>query len=231
MADLPQEFLQRFSQLEERVQSLGQENAQLRSQNEFLAQNLSKGKGKGGAEAAGPPPGLQHNNSIDTRMIGKPRNFSGKDEDWVHFSTVIKAYASAINPALSGLMKMAESPASVKNEDLDPAAERWSMQLFYILAMLLEGRAQDKVRVAGDGEGAHLWQLLILEHEPKTAARRTVVFQQVLAFTWSSDVLRSIDAFDILVKKYETVSGNVVADETKHGILVNGLSAVQDGGA
>jgi len=53
MADLPQEFLQRFSQLEERVQSLGQENAQLRSQNEFLAQNLSKGKGKGGAEAAG----------------------------------------------------------------------------------------------------------------------------------------------------------------------------------
>ena len=59
------------------------------------------------------------------------------------------------NPALSELMKRVETSVSVKNEDLDPEAERWSMQLFYILAMVLEGRAQDKVRVAGNGEGVH----------------------------------------------------------------------------
>ena len=45
MADLPQELLQRFAKLETRVQSLSQENVQLRSQNEFLAANI-KGKGK-----------------------------------------------------------------------------------------------------------------------------------------------------------------------------------------
>ena len=33
----------------------------------ILAANI-KGKGKGGAEAAGPPPGLHHNDSIDTNF-------------------------------------------------------------------------------------------------------------------------------------------------------------------
>ena len=100
------------------------------------------------------------------------------------------------------------------------------MQVFYIITMLVEGRAQDKVRLAGDGEGAHSWQQLYQEHEPRTASRRTVLIQQVLNFQWSADVLKSLGDFDMLVRRHEVTSGQVVADETKHGILVNGLASV-----
>ena len=102
------------------------------------------------------------------------------------------------------------------------------MQAFYIMTMLVEGRAQDKVRLAGDGEGAHLWQLLYQEHEPRTASRRTVLIQQVLNFQWTADVLKSIDDFDILVRRCEVTSGQGLADETKHGTLINGLASVPD---
>ena len=37
-----------------------------------------------------------------------------------------------------------------------------------------------------------------------------------------------MDEFDLHVKKYEVTAAKVVADETKYGILVNGLSAVKD---
>ena len=72
---------------------------------------------------------------VDTRIIGKPGNFSGEDADWKDWSTVMKAYSGACHARLGELMKTAEDislpveciPANVT---LGPDDEWWSAQLY-----------------------------------------------------------------------------------------------------
>ena len=49
-----------------------------------------------------------------------------------------------------------------------------SMQLYYMLVLLLEGSAQRLLEHAGDGEGLLSWRRLVAEHEPATAGRENV---------------------------------------------------------
>ena len=72
---------------------------------------------------------------VDTRIIGKPGNFSGEDADWEVWSTVMKAYSGACHARLGELMKAAEDqslpvdriPANVT---LGPDDEGLSTQLY-----------------------------------------------------------------------------------------------------
>ena len=103
MADLPPEFVARFAAMEARLQDVETQNQQLRDHSAMLTAQLGGGKGKGG----GAPPGI--NTTVDTRLIGKPKNFSGRDEDWVNFATVTRAYFSAISPAIPIRIRIAEA--------------------------------------------------------------------------------------------------------------------------
>ena len=92
--------------------------------------------------------------SIDTRLIGKPGVFSGKEEDWVNFALVLRAYLGAVDSRLPDLLRRAEDPSNpVSLVDLTVDEERVAIQLYYILVMLCKGRAQDKVAIVDTNEG------------------------------------------------------------------------------
>ena len=81
---------------------------------------------------------------IDTRMLTKPRQFSGKPEDWPTFSTVTRAYCGALDQRLVVEMKIAEAkPEAIANADFMGSAEEIremtyrSMSLYYLLIMLV----------------------------------------------------------------------------------------------
>ena len=75
---------------------------------------------------------------IDTRMLTKPRNFSGKEDDWTSFATVTRAYCGALDPRL--LTEMMEAHASsdpVANVTMDNEEKKYRSQTLYCLLLML----------------------------------------------------------------------------------------------
>ena len=96
---------------------------------------------------------------VDTRLMGKPKNFNGKEDDWHQWATTTTAYAGAISERLLFLMDETESAENAANAALEKEVDKeLSTQLYSILAMLLEGKAADKVTLVGRGPGLLLWR-------------------------------------------------------------------------
>ena len=163
--------------------------------------------------------------AVDTRMLNKPECFSGKDADWAQFALLMRAYVGAMSPRMFELLKLAEDPErSIDRVDLEPGDEHLDTQLYFVLTMLVKGNALDKVSLVEQGEGLHLWRLLVDEYEPQWKSRKMALYQSILNFQFSDDVLASLDAFEKAIRQYQAVSKKTVDGEMKAGIVLSNLS-------
>ncbi|CAK0897778.1 unnamed protein product, partial [Prorocentrum cordatum] len=138
--------------------------------------------------------------------MGKPKNFTGREDDWHQWAITMLAYARAISERLLFLMDEAE------------LSTEFSTQLYYILTTLLEGKASDKVTLVGS---------LTDEHEGKAVTRAKGLLQQVLGFGFESDdVLHELGRFEKVVQQYENATGKTVDDDLRTGIVI--MSIRQD---
>ena len=106
---------------------------------------------------------------VDTRLLGKPSDFSGAQDAWRDWSTVNKGYAGAAIPRLQKLMDKAAkatepAPHATILDDDDRAA---STQLYWMMLMICKGAALNIVFLAGDREGLEAWRQLTEKYEPK----------------------------------------------------------------
>eukprot|EP00959_Pyramimonas_sp_CCMP1952_P030749 644517-Pyramimonas_sp.AAC.1 len=92
--------------------------------------------------------------------------------------------------------------------------------------MLCEGRAQDKVEAAGEGEGLVLWRLPMAGCEPKYRSQTTGLMQKVATFAFATDVPASFDAFEKFVKQHQKASRRKVDEAVKMGAAIDGLAGV-----
>ena len=92
-----------------------------------------------------------------TRLLGKPHNFSGKDEDWASWAVVRWAYVGAIDVGMLDEMRACEQLGEAIDSELNRVEQQqqWG-QVYFILAMLCEGRAEDKVANVQWGHGLEL---------------------------------------------------------------------------
>ena len=84
---------------------------------------------------------------MDTRVLGKPDYFSGKQEAWRDWTLVFTAFCGAVSERLERIMQSsayAQEPTLL--EDLPPEDRRLSVQLSYMLTLLLRGTALNEVR-------------------------------------------------------------------------------------
>ena len=51
---------------------------------------------------------------IDTRMLTKPKTFSGRDEDWPSWAVVTRAYCGALDPRLLKEMEHIETRTTME---------------------------------------------------------------------------------------------------------------------
>ena len=124
---------------------------------------------------------------VDTRQLGKPDKFDGRDENWKEWKFVTKSYLCAVNQHSRPLLDRAESPEGfVYNAGLDPGEAAISSQIYYVLVLLTKGRALDKVQAAGEGEGLHAWRLLHLQFEPHVKSRFVGMLMAILAAKFGS---------------------------------------------
>ena len=139
---------------------------------------------------------------VDTRLLGKPKNFDGTTDNQRQFKFTFLGYAGAVDSRLQQVM--IESEALQENATMNSALlardQRVATQLHYMLVLLLEGSAQRLLEHAGDGEGLLSWRRLVAEYEPTTAGRETSRLLEVLAQTFKGDVRSSLDEFEVKIE-------------------------------
>ena len=137
---------------------------------------------------------------IDTRMLTKPKSFSGKDEDLAQWSTV-------------------SEEGIVSHEGMFDSQRQRSCSLFYILAMLLEGRALTKVSNCMSGHGLELWRRLVQEYESKVGSRSTALLVKILTYDFSgNDVEDVLEKWENLIKQYDATVAP--ADQVRSSIKI-----------
>ena len=91
---------------------------------------------------------------VDTRQLGKPEKISGDPGSFEDRSFVFEAYMSCVDRryiALFDRVRFSDTPWS--NRMMTGVECELSVQLYYTLAMLLQGRALDTCQTAGLGRG------------------------------------------------------------------------------
>ena len=86
-----------------------------------------------------PPRGTQATGvGVDTRLLGKPSDFSGAQDAWRDWSTVFKGYVCAAIPRLQKLRRRQRRSQATILDDEDRAA---SAQLCWMMLMICKGAA------------------------------------------------------------------------------------------
>ena len=138
------------------------------------------------AAGAAPAAGV----GIDTRLLGRPSDFDGREDSWRNWSVVFEGYASAAVQGLGAAMAAAlERGAMVVNATLDAGQVRMSEQLYWMLLMLAKGPALQLVLGAGRGEGLEAWRILNDRCEPRLRTRYAAHLMQIMSFNLNGDLL------------------------------------------
>ena len=154
---------------------------------------------------------------VDTRLLGKPGEFSGAQDAWRDCSAVFRRYAGAAVPRLQKLIvEAAKAGATIPNatilEEDDRAA---SAQLHWMMLMICTGAALNIVFPAGDREGLEAWRQLTEKYEPKMRTRFAGQLMSVLSFSLQGDTAERITAWAREIATYERDSGKVLDDENQ----------------
>ena len=198
-----------------RLTALEEDNAKTTAENNELKARINTLQ----AGTSGGP------STVDTKLLSKPTEFEGKEEDWTRFSLKVKAYLGAIDPRYNELLKIAEDPYQILNHvDLDPGDDRRDGQLIFVLTMLLKDRAMDKVELVDANCGLQLWRKLTQEYEPKWKSRHLSRHQAILNFKFPDDVIAGFDQFEKELRQYHAITGKHIDEDTKSGVILGALA-------
>jgi hypothetical protein len=219
MEDQLQMILRRQSELEQTL--LREQAARVSAQGEVEAIRASI------SSTANGPPGLRddrHIGFVDTKLLGKPDKFDGKDTSWKDWRFVTRAYFLAAMPGIDLLLDLAEgTDQEIENVFLDQRTASISKQLYYVLVMLTKDRALDKVQSVGTGEGAKAWREMHLQWEPRTKTRLTGMLVQILTKKFGGDIQNGIESWERLIREFESQSEYKLPDFILCGIVLAGI--------
>ena len=110
--------------------------------------------------------------SFRSDQLGKPEQFKGDQKDYADWSFVFKSYMSCVSTKFIQLFERIESSrVPLLNRMFDENDRAPSTQMYYVLAMLVEGRALDIIQNTGVGEGAEAFRKLEETYHPRIASR------------------------------------------------------------
>ena len=106
-------------------------------------------------------------------------------------------------------------------------------RLFYLLIMLVEGRALSIAENCPHGHGLELWRKLVLAYEPKAATRAAGLLVKILTVDFDmSDFLSRLEKWEYVIKQYDHMVDDPEAlqDRVKIATVISrmGKGVVQD---
>ena len=101
---------------------------------------------------------------MDTRVLGKPKNFDGQQENRQDWSFAVRAYLSCLTETMADLLDAAEkSQETIELGPLPEEVKAEARQLYYILALQCNGNA---LHVVKKNNGFEAWRRMFQRHEP-----------------------------------------------------------------
>eukprot|EP00971_Amphidinium_carterae_P332082 6466041-Amphidinium_carterae.1 len=161
---------------------------------------------------------------VDTKVMNKPKSFSGVQSEWGEWSFVFRAYVAAIDPRLRDVVERSAASAHPLAVPADTSADRQlGAQLYYLLALMTSDKALAVVRNVEEGHGMESWRRLASTYEPRTGMRFGALLQLLLRYQIGAgddtELAHEIDKFEHDVRKYEDQSGEKLSNTIKHSIL------------
>jgi hypothetical protein len=161
---------ERFLQLETALQSVTSALTQANAREHSLTAEVQR-LGAIATPVGGPPP---TQTKVDTRTLGKPDMFTGEEQKWQDWKTVVSAYCSVVDSQMGVIMDSIATGASTNlaNIGLTSSETMMSAQLFYILVMITRGQPLTMVTNMGTSEGFLAWEKLIESYEPTVRTKQ-----------------------------------------------------------
>ena len=108
---------------------------------------------------------------VDTRTVGKCRNFDGTSKAWQEWTFVFQNWLLLLDwgpTDIEHLMNAAAvHPTPLDQATLGPSAAHISRQLYALLGVLVQGRAHTLLRRIERGNGLEAWAVLVAEYEKR----------------------------------------------------------------
>lgn len=200
--------------------------AQAEAQAATAAAQAAQAQPDGAEERGGGRPQQRgrSNFGIDTRMLGRPEIFTGEEQRWSDWSTVLKAYAGLCDAALVDAMPRVEAaPAEGVNADLQPGERDASVALFYMLVLLTRNEALNIVINSGTGEGLLAWRRLVQRFDSSAATRLAGLLLSLMNWGFGGDIQSRLELFERELLRYEARAGESVSLNQRVGMVLNGL--------
>ena len=215
---------QRLAQLEAALLAAGRaaEEATARAASAEHRAAVAEGAATRGATAGGAAATARPLN--DTRLLGRPKSFDGREASWRTFRFGFLGYCAAVDPELRAALAEAEQAdlSVIGNAVLDASRRRLSTQVYYMLALLAEEPVQRLLEHAGESEGFLAWRRLVDEFEPRTAGRQAGLLLGLLRFEFAGEPRTAMDEFDLMVREYEKSSGEQLSESLKVALVQKG---------
>ena len=118
---------------------------------------------------------------VDTRVLGKPKTYSGQRADWPQCKYVFKACIGALDAELSRSLDAIELQGeAIDFNALSAPAQGHSRTLAFILSQVLQGAAPQLVMNVEGYHGLEAWRQLVRSEEPATGAAQVTQLMAIL---------------------------------------------------
>ena len=165
---------------------------------------------------------------VDTRLLGRPKTYSGSKPEWAQWKFVFKSYIGAVDQSLLTSMDTAE----VQNVALDfntygPQAQQHARTLSYILSQVVTNGPLQIVMNSGPN-GLEAWRALVKQEEPASGASQVAEFSLLLATRFSGRMetyVEELQKFEGQVIRYESQFSEILPDALHQALLKSNAPA------
>ena len=123
---------------------------------------------------------------IDTKLLGKPKQYSGNRSEWASWKFVFRSYIGTISGQLLNRLEQVERLADpVGLNRLTPEEIAESRTLSYILAQTLSGSSLQLLMNVEECNGYEGWRQLVRREEPTAGSAQVGQLAAILKAKFS----------------------------------------------
>ena len=166
---------------------------------------------------------------LDPKILHKVQPFDGQGTSWKTFEFQWRAFLIAQDRKYRELLDKIDDPTKdVRNGDLDLENQELSMQLNFVLVLVMprESVGEMIVRNVNQGEGAVAWRQILGEYASTEPENVLAMWSRLgdLRFPQGSDIVVGINKMEEDMTRYQKMAGKNLTDTIKRGILMKALT-------
>ena len=165
---------------------------------------------------------------VDTRLLGRPKNYNGSKAEWAQWKFVFKSYMGAVDQNLLTSMDTAEAQNSALDfNTYGPVAQQHARTLSYILSQVVTNGPLQIVMNAGPN-GLEAWRTLVRQEEPASGASQVAELSLLLATRFSMRIetyVEELQKFEGHVIRYESQFSEILPDALHQALLKSNAPA------